>query len=207
MDLPTTASEALQNHHGTLNHGTMPEREGKQLISTTSTKPQNTTRKGGEPKEQPKSAKTSHSTTHNGSIGSCIGRPDCLYGGGTPEVKRLDTVTTLFKYNVDGRSCECNLGVITTCPPTPARPPNNNMLALVVEEDTRAIKRVKMKYGPSNHINHHCDRRAQRDAEMGARCSDGNDSPSRWLKNGAIFKPIQAILTYERQNCGMKRGE
>ena len=97
-------------------------------------------------------------------------------------------------------------GVITTCPPTPARPPSSNMLALVVEEDTRATTRVKMKFGPSNHINHYCDRIAERDPEIRARCSGGNDSPARWLENGAIFKPIQAILTEERQEPWNEEG-
>ena len=147
------------------------------------------------------------STTENGSLCSYIGRPDCLYGGGTPEVERQDTVTTSFNYGVDGRSCECNRGVITTCPPTPARPSNNNMLALVVEEeDTRATKRVKMKYGNSNHTNHHCDMITRLDSEMGARCSGGNDSPACWLENGAIFKPIQAILTDEREEPWNEEG-
>ena len=41
---------------------------------------------------------------------------------------------------------------------------------------------------------------------MGARCSGGNDSPARWLENGAIFKPIQAILTDERQEPWSEEG-
>ena len=85
--------------------------------------------------------------------------------------------TSSFKYDVDGRSCEYNLGVITTCPLTPASPSNNNMLALVVEaEATRVTKRVKMKHSRSNHTNHRCDIIAQRDLEMGACCSGENDN-------------------------------
>eukprot|EP00956_Cyclotella_meneghiniana_P016491 scaffold26041_cov42-Cyclotella_meneghiniana.AAC.1 len=131
MNLPTTASDALRNHHGTLNHGAMLEREHKLRPFKTSAKHQNNTRKGGQPKEQAKSIKELTSTMPDGIRSSCIGRSDYLYRGGTPEVERQNSVTTSFNYDVDGWSCEHNMGVITTCPQNPAKPSNKNMLALV----------------------------------------------------------------------------
>eukprot|EP00956_Cyclotella_meneghiniana_P029158 scaffold69885_cov36-Cyclotella_meneghiniana.AAC.1 len=141
MNLPTTASDAHRNHHGTLNHGVMLEREHKQRPSKTSAKQQNNPRKGGQPKEQAKSVKESMSKMCDGISSSCIGRSDYLYRGGTPEVEKQNSVMTSFNYDVNGRSCEHNMGVIT-CPQNPAMPSNKNMLALVFEEEeTRATKR------------------------------------------------------------------
>eukprot|EP00956_Cyclotella_meneghiniana_P003409 scaffold4129_cov82-Cyclotella_meneghiniana.AAC.5 len=206
MNLPT-ASDALRNHHGTLNHGAMLEREHKQQPSKTSAKHQNNSRKGGQPKEQVKSIKESMSTMRDGISSSCIERSDYLYRGGTPEVERQNSVTTSFNYDVNGRSCEHNMGVISTCPQNPAKPSNKNMLALVVEEEeTRATKRVKMKCNQSDQTSHTSDDAARWDSKIGACCGEKIDSPACWLKNGAIFKAFQAILTKQRSEPWNKEG-
>ena len=61
-----------------------------------------------------------------------------------------------------------------------------------------------MKCDHSDQINYGV---AWQNSEIGACCSEQINSPAHWLKNGAIFKAFQAILTKQQSKPWNEEGE